>query len=156
MLMKNFAIAVGFALVLCFAAASRAIACTPEQVQILINAGQYADAVTEFTCVVNGQPTDVEGYRGRIEVEVLLGRYSDAVRDEQRIVAFVTPVHPDAENTILAEYSDRLAATPDDIATLTGASFSRWWFFQYASAIHLLNQIIALEPNNSYANLFRG
>src|SRR5215471_14790503 len=87
----NFAVTFGFGFAaLFFAVAGQTIACAPEQGQLLINAGQYADAVTEFTCVVNAQPTDVEGYRGRIEAEVLLGRYSDAVRDEQRIVAFVT------------------------------------------------------------------
>jgi len=43
-------------------------------------------------------------------------------------------VHPDANSTILAGYSARLAKAPDDVPALTGASFARWWFFDYASA----------------------
>ena len=55
--------------------------CSPEQGQIYINEGRYTDAIREFTCVIEGQPTDVEGYRGRIEAELLLGRYSGTFRD---------------------------------------------------------------------------
>src|SRR5215475_11193385 len=114
-------------------------ACTPAQGQLLIEQGQYEDAILVFTCLIDAQPTEVEGYRGRIEAEVLLGRYSDAVRTYQRVTAFVLPVHPDARDTILAGYAARLAVAPDDLRALTGASFARWWFFDYAAAIHLLN-----------------
>ena len=41
----------------------------------------HRDAIREFTCVIEGQPTEVEGYRGRIEAELLLGRYSGTFRD---------------------------------------------------------------------------
>ena len=34
-----------------------------------------------FTCVIEGQPTQVEGYRRGIEAELLLGRYSRTFRD---------------------------------------------------------------------------
>src|SRR5262245_17319394 len=84
-----------------------AAACTADQGQALIEAGKYDKAIQAFSCVIADQPTDVEGYRGRIEAEVLLARYSDAVRDEQRITAFVVPVHPDAEATIVAGYAAR-------------------------------------------------
>jgi hypothetical protein len=98
----------------------------------------------------------VEGYRGRIEAELLLGRYSDAVRDYARVTAFVLPVHPDAETTIAAGYAARLAAAPDNMPALTGTSFARWWFFDYPSAIHVLNELLTVNPNDVYANLFRG
>jgi len=98
--------------------------CNPEQGQIDINEGRYRDAIREFSCLVETQPTEVEGYRGRIEAELLLGRYSDAVRDYARVTAFVLPVHPDAEATIAAGYAARLAAAPNDIPALTGASFA--------------------------------
>jgi len=62
--------------------------CTPAQGQLLIEQGQYADAIVVFTCLIDAQPTEVEGYRGRIEAEVLLGRYSDGVRDYQCVMAF--------------------------------------------------------------------
>jgi hypothetical protein len=52
-----------------------------EQRQIYINEGRYRDAIREFACVIEGQPTEVEGYRGRIEAELLLGRYSGTFRD---------------------------------------------------------------------------
>ena len=130
--------------------------CSGEQGQVYIEEGRYDHAIREFTCVIDADPTAVEGYRGRIEAKVLMGRYSDAVRDEQNIVAFVLPVHPDAKSTILAHYSARLANSPNDIKALTGLSFSRWWFFDYAQAIQVLNQLVALQPNDSYPNLFRG
>jgi hypothetical protein len=130
--------------------------CSAEQGQVYIEEGRYDNAIREFTCVIDADPTGVEGYRGRIEAKVLLGRYSDAVRDEQNIVAFVQPVHPDAKSTILAHYSARLANSPNDIKALTGLSFSRWWFFDYPQAIQVLNQLVVLEPNDIYPNLFRG
>ena len=130
--------------------------CTAEQGQLFIDEGRYEPAIREFTCVIDAQPTDVEGYRGRIEAELLLGRYSDAVRDYQRVIAFVLPVHPDAKNTILAGYAARLAIAPENIPALTGASAARWWFFDYASAIHVLNQLLVVRPNDPYGNLFRG
>jgi hypothetical protein len=130
--------------------------CSPEQGQIYINEGRYRDAIREFSCLVEAQPTEVEGYRGRIEAELLLGRYSDAVRDYARVTAFVMPVHPDAEATIATGYAARLAVAPNDVPALTGASFARWWFFDYPAAIHLLNDLLALRPNDVYGNLFRG
>jgi tetratricopeptide (TPR) repeat protein len=130
--------------------------CTAEQGQFYINEGSYNDAISEFTCVIESQPTGVEGYRGRIEAELLLGRYSDAVRDYARVTALVLPAHPDAKNTILAGYAARLAITPDDIPALTGAGFARWFFFDYAPAIHLLNRLLGVRPDDVYGNLFRG
>lgn len=130
--------------------------CSPEQGQIYINEGRYRDAVREFSCLIEGQPTEVEGYRGRIEAELLLGHYSDAVRDYARVTAFVMPVHPDAETTITTAYAARIAAAPNDVPALTGASFAQWWFFHYPAAIHVLDDLLALIPNDVYANLFSG
>ena len=72
--------------------------CTAEQGQALIDQGGYKQAVKEFTCVIDAQPTEVDGYRGRIEAQLLLGLYSDALRDYGRVTAQVLPVHPDAEH----------------------------------------------------------
>src|SRR5262245_46330015 len=69
--------------------AAAAPACTTAQGQAFIDAGRYDKAIQAFSCVIAAQPTEVEGYRGRIEALVLLGRYSDAVLDEQRVTAFV-------------------------------------------------------------------
>src|SRR5215207_1525876 len=68
--------------------------CTAVQGQMFIDGGRYEQAIREFECVIVEQPTDVEGYRGRVEAELLLGRYSDAVHDYQRMMAYVLPVHP--------------------------------------------------------------
>jgi tetratricopeptide (TPR) repeat protein len=135
---------------------SLAKACTSAQGQIYIDQAQYRDAIREFTCVINDQPTEVEGYRGRIEAELLSGRYSDAVRDYARVTALVEPVHPDAESIILASYSSRLAIDENNVAALTGASFAHWWYFDYPGAIHVLNQLLSVRPNDTYGNLFRG
>ena len=138
------------------AASAKAGNCSAAQGQLYIDAGKYTQAVHEFTCIINSQPTEVEGYRGRIEAQVLLRQYSNAVRDYARVTALVTPVHPDAQNTILAGYAARLKATPNDIPALKGFSFARWWFFAYAHAIQVLNDILAIAPDDPYANLFRG
>jgi tetratricopeptide (TPR) repeat protein len=161
MLRKTFATIVVLTLMLAFGggaarSAKAAGNCTPEQGQLFIDQGRYEHAIREFTCIIEEQPTEVEGYRGRIEAELLLGRYSDAVRDYQRVIAFVLPVHPDAKNTILAGYAARLAISPTNIPALTGSSAARWWFFDYASAIHVLNRLLAVRPNDPYGNLFRG
>jgi tetratricopeptide (TPR) repeat protein len=130
--------------------------CSAENGQFFINEGRYERAVREFTCVINAQPTEVEGYRGRSEAALLLGRYSDAYRDYASVTALVTPAHPDAEDIILTGYAARLAVTPEDVPALTGASFARWVFFDYPGAIHLLNRLLDVRPDDVYGNLFRG
>ena len=130
--------------------------CTAQKGQLFIDAGQYKKAVNEFTCVITAHPTEAEGYRGRIEAELLLGQYSNALADNARITAFVLPLHPEAKNTIFAGYANRLAVAPQSVPALTGASFARWTSFDYPQAIHLLNQLLAVQANNPYGNLFRG
>jgi tetratricopeptide (TPR) repeat protein len=127
-----------------------------EQGQRYIDEGRYDRAIREFTGVIEDDPTHVEGYRGRIEAELLLGQYSNALRDNALITAFVLPVHPDAKDAIFAEYDARLAATPKNVAALTGASFAHWTSFDYPTAIHLLNRLLTVQPKNRYGNLFRG
>src|SRR5262245_28547335 len=144
------------ALILTAPSAVAATSCTAEQGQTFIDEGRYEDAVREFSCLIDAETTGVDGYRGRIEAELLLGRFSDAVGDYTRVTAFVEPVHPDAQSVIYAHYAARLAAAPDNIPALTGASFARWWFFDYAQAIHLLHQLLDARPDDLYGNLFRG
>jgi tetratricopeptide (TPR) repeat protein len=142
--------------VLVSAPAAQAASCTPEQGQAFIDTGRLEHAVREFTCVIDAQPTAVEGYRGRIEADLLLGRYSDALGDVARITARVLPVHPDAEQTVLAHYAERLAVAPDDVAALTGASFAQWSAYDYVHAIPLLDRLLEVRPDDVYGNLFRG
>lgn len=135
---------------------SKSARCSVQSGQNLIDQGRYEQAVREFTCVIETDPTAVEGYRGRIEAELLLGRYSDALSDYGRVTAFVLPVHPDAREGIVAGYAARLAAAPNDVTALMGASFARWSNFEYTHAIHLLNHLLEVQPNGVYGNLFRG
>ena len=150
-------VAAAVLLVMGSAGAARAqSACSVDAGQALIDEGRYKQAVKTFTCVITAEPTDVEGYRGRIEAQLLLGLYADAFRDYSRITAVVLPVVPDAESTILAGYDARLAANPNSVSALTGASFMHWCLFGYAQATHLLNDLLALRPDDVYGNLFRG
>ena len=137
-------------------AAASANACSAEEGQQLIDAAQYSKAVREFTCVIALDPTGIEGYRGRIEAQLMVGKYSDAQRDYARITAFVLPVHPDAERVIVAGYDARLSSTPNEIPALTGKSFALWYFFDYPGAIHVADELLAVQPNNVFGNLFRG
>jgi tetratricopeptide (TPR) repeat protein len=132
------------------------IKCTVEQGQALIDAGSYEQAIHEFSCLVDADATDVEGYRGRMEAEALLGRYSDALAECARITAYVKPVYPDAERTILAGYSARLASHSQSVTALTGATFARWCFYDYAQAIQLADRLVLVDPNNLTGTLFRG
>ena len=137
-------------------AAAGAPWCTADEGQSLIDEGEYDQAIRTFSCVIDAQPTEVEGYRGRAEAELLVGRYSDAMRDYTRITSFVVPVHPDAMTTIHSDYAARLTAAPGSVPALTGASFARWADFQYPQAIHLLHDLLELYPDDVYGNLFRG
>jgi tetratricopeptide (TPR) repeat protein len=130
--------------------------CSAAEGQQLIDSGLYDDAIDEFECVIAADPTAVEGYRGRIEAELMLRRYSDAILDYTRVAAFVLPVNPGAPTSIHASYAARLAVDPHDVVALTGASFARWWYFQYAQASLLLNTLLDDQPNDPYANLLRG
>lgn len=130
--------------------------CSAQEAQQLLDAAQYKQAIREFTCVIGLDPTAVVGYRGRIEAQLMLGRFSDAVRDYARVTAFVLPVHPDAERVIVAGYETRLAVAPNAIPALAGESLAYWWFFDYASALHVLDHLLEVDPNNVYGNLFRG
>ena len=130
--------------------------CTPDGGQELIDDGRYDQAVKVFSCVIAADPTEVEGYRGRIEAQLLLGRYSDAMRDFTRVTAVVEPVQPDALATIHDGYATRLAADPSDVAALTGAGFARWYDFDYVRAIKLLDRLLGVRADDPFGNLFRG
>jgi tetratricopeptide (TPR) repeat protein len=135
---------------------AKAQQCSAATGQLLIDQGRYDQAIREFTCLIESDPTDVEGYRGRAEAQLLLGRYSDVLGDYARITAFVLPAHPDAMNSIFTSYTARLAIAPNDIPALTGLSFARWASFDYAQAIHVLNHLLEVQPGSLYGNLFRG
>ena len=71
-----------FALIFALGTGSAAVTaksppCTAAHAQAQIDAGRYDLALREFSCVIDADPTGVEGYRGRIEAELLLGRFSD-------------------------------------------------------------------------------
>ena len=72
------------------------------------------------------------------------------------MTAHVLPVQPDAATVMFAGYAARLAADPLNVPALTGASFGRWYFFQYAQATQLLNTLLSVSPDDVYGNLFRG
>lgn len=126
------------------------------QGQALIEAGKYQQAVGVFTQVIQADPTGADGYRGRIEAYLLLGRYSDALRDNARITAYVEPPDPDVRAAIQAGYAARLAADPNSVTALTGASFFAWAGFDYPTALDLLDRLLAVRPANRYGLLFRG
>jgi len=147
MMLVNMSMAVGSA---------KADQCTAANGQAFIDSGQYKKAVQEFSCLVDAQPTEVEGYRGRIEAQLMLGQYSDALIDYTRVTALVIPVHSDARSTIMAGYSARLASNPDSITALTGKSFALWYFFEYTQATHTLSHLLDVQPDNVFGNLFRG
>jgi tetratricopeptide (TPR) repeat protein len=135
---------------------AKADQCSPQQGQNLIDAGQYELAIAEFTCVIDTHPEEAEGYRGRIEARVLLGQYSDAMRDYTLITARILPEDPNIGSDILASYSARLASDPTNIPALTGKSFMQWSLFDYPGAIKTLNQLFVVQPESVFGQLFMG
>lgn len=131
-------------------------ACSAGQGQQFIDAGDYTKAIKEFTCLIDLDPTAVEGYRGRIEAQLLLGEFAEAQRTYTRLTAFAEPVHPDAYQTIVAGYQARLALAPDAIVALTGLSFAHWYFFNYPATMHTISRLLDVESDNLYGNLFQG
>lgn len=136
--------------------AVKADQCSAGQGQALINAGQYAQAIDEFTCVINAQPHNAEGYRGRIEARLMLGQYSEALRDFTLITIHVMPEQPDVHSVIMAGYAARLAVDPNNIPALTGKSFMEWADYSYPAAIQTLNHLVQVQPDSVYGNLFLG
>ena len=131
--------------------------CTPEQGQAFIDQGDLNRAVHEFSCVIDANPTEVDGYVGRAEAMLLLGRFSAAFDDYNTgITALVLPVHPDAFATIYSAYATRLASAPNSIPALTGAGFVRWVDFDYAQAVQYVNRLLDVQPDNVFGVLFRG
>ena len=125
--------------------------------QASIDEGRYDRAIREFSALIEAEPTEADGYRGRAEASLLLGRFADAYRDYYAgITAFVVPVHRDALNSIDAHYAARLAAAPGAIPALTGASFVQWANFDYGRAIQLLDALLAVRPDDLFGTLFRG
>ena len=107
--------------------------------------------------MIDAEPTEVEGYRGRAEASLLLGRFADAYRDYYAgIIAFVVPAHPDAANAIAAHYAARLSADPASIPALTGAGFAQWVLFDYGRASQLFDELLAVRPDDLFGTLFRG
>ena len=159
-LQKVFAVVIVLTLVLTqwggTIATAKAAQCTAQQGQSFINAGQYNQAIQEFTCIINTQPNEVEGYRGRIEARLLLGHYSDALRDFTLITVHVLPEQPDVQSSILTGYAARLAVDPNNIPALTGKSFMEWANYSYPAAIHTLDQLLQVQPDSVYGNLFLG
>lgn len=121
-----------------------------------IDQGRYEEALEVFSCVIRADQRSFDGYRGRAEASLLLGRFSDAMGDYARITAQVMPTDPDAPDELLAAYDARLAARPADAPALTGASFAHWWYFDYAAALPLLSRLLTLRPNDLYGTLYRG
>ena len=130
--------------------------CSLQDGQAELEAADYKKAIKTFTCVIETDPTGFEGYRGRIEAQLMLGLYAEALHDYTRITAFVLPLDPGAITTIIAEYEARLNIDPDDVRALTGQSFAYWYDFDYAAAIHVLNHLLDVSPGDVYGTLFRG
>ena len=125
--------------------------------QVSIDERRNDQAIREFSALIEAEPTEADGYRGRAEASLLLGRFADAYRDYcAGITAFVVPAHPEAVDTINAHYAARLAAAPRSIPALTGAGFVQWAYFDYGRAIQLLDELLAVRPDDVFGTLFRG
>jgi hypothetical protein len=124
--------------------------------QALLASGDYAGARAAFTCAAEADPAAIDAYRGRIEAALLSGDYADAVGDDTAILIHVLPETPDAFDTLIADYQSELASDPENITLLSGLSFAQWWVSDYAAAVETLDHLLALEPDNRYANAFRG
>jgi tetratricopeptide (TPR) repeat protein len=101
--------------------------------------------------------TDLELYVQRAESELLAGSFAEAFATYQRgIVALVAPALPGVARRIDAMYAERLARDGNSLAALSGASFARWVFSDYAGAIELLDVLLTIQPDDVCGTLLRG
>jgi tetratricopeptide (TPR) repeat protein len=121
-----------------------------------IHQGRFQDAIAVFTCVIDAAPLTVDAYRGRAEAKLMLGRFSDAFRDYARLNAVVVPTNPNALADILASYDARLVTYPNSVPARTGAAFAHWTAYDFAGSLPHIDVLLSLNPNNIFANLFRG
>ena len=151
--MATFVVALTLGSLLVAYPVSAAPACSTAAGQAYIDAGRYDRAVREFGCVIDGDPTSVDGHRGRMEALVLLGRYSHAVLDGVHF------------NAVGAGASGRRADDRGGVRQSVGITqrrrphwcdLPRWWFFDYPAAIHLASRLLEVRPDDRVGNLFRG
>ncbi len=124
--------------------------------QQLIDRGQLNKAYRYYSELIEEDPSNIEGYRGRIETLVLMRQYAHALADYARIVANVLPLQPDAIAQVLADYQNRLAQKPQDVPALSGGSFVHWCSFDYDTASALIDQLLIVRPKSPYGVLLRG
>lgn len=123
-----------------------------------IDEGDYEGAVDIFTQAMEADPSQVDAYRGRAEAKLLLGQYAGAYHDMFALsIGTVQPENvDDMSAAIVGSYVSRLEADPENVPALTGRAFAAWSFWSYSDALEPLDKLLEMDPDNVYANLFRG
>ena len=126
--------------------------------QLKIDEGDYEGAIDSFTQAMEADPSQIDAYRGRAEAKLLLGQYASAYNDLFALA--IGTVQPENVDDMIAavheSYAVRLEADPENVPALTGAAFAGWSFWGYSDALEPLDKLLEMDPDNVYANLFRG
>lgn len=116
------------------------------------SAGDYALALTSFGCAIAENPSNYELYADRMRAALLAGRYAQAVADANALRDFARPVF----ETELQAVSFEISANPSDVGNLMVRALLFWADARDFDALADCEQILALDPNNAFAYLFRG
>jgi Flp pilus assembly protein TadD len=125
-----------------------------------IDQGNYDGAIAAYTSAIGLEPKKVDAYCGRAVAKLMLDRYSDAFNDIYAQI--VSAVRPRELGPVLKDivqfFKKGVAGDKDEkgIPDLAGQSLAHWAYFDYANALPLLDQILRIDPNNTYGILYRG
>lgn len=114
--------------------------------------GDYAAAIEAFTCAIQADSSDYHAYLGRFQAALLSGRYAMAVNDANAVKDYARELF----DQTLADYDFRLNADSSDIQTYMLRALLFWTLAEDRRVLEDCDHIIALDPQNAFAYLFRG
>ena len=115
-------------------------------------AGDYEGAYTAYDCLVQADPTNSAALMRRGLVGLMFGPTQAAFDD----ISDAETNAPDLVDELLAETTDTLEISPNDLYALTSRAYLRWFRAMDDLALQDYDAILEIDPNNAFALLFRG
>lgn len=123
---------------------------------IALNARDYQTAVFQYDCALEIDPNLSEAYLGRGMAYILLRDFREGGRDLTSAVTLSGQVDEDYVGAQIAQIEALLAVSPQDVSLMTILGYWHWWSADDDAALATYDQILALEPDNVFAHLYRG
>ncbi len=120
-----------------------------------LDAGQYEEAITAFSCVIDADVSNAGAYLGRSQAYILNGDWLLALGDYRSLSLYHKTLRPYWE--LLAVRYDHLIET--DATNPTGyilRAYSYWYSDQDSIALKDDEKILQLDPSNLFGLTLRG